>query len=169
MVMTFLKWGVPSIIVALVAVAFLTTKTFHVERVIAVDEAILWDILSDTKRYHEWNPVFVAVDGAYEEGASLINTVRFPTGALVEMSANVKAVTPSREIHQYGGPPGIITFNHQWLLEPVEGGTRVVQHEVDRGIGLWFWDSSWLEPAYATVLEALEARATEMAARGSNR
>ena len=28
MVMTFLKWGVPSIIVALVAVAFLTTKTF---------------------------------------------------------------------------------------------------------------------------------------------
>ena len=67
MVTTFLKWGVPSIIVALVAVAFLTTKTFHVERVIAVDEAILWEILSDTERYHEWNPVFFGVDGAYEE------------------------------------------------------------------------------------------------------
>jgi len=168
MVMTFLKWGVPSIIVALVAVAFLTTKTFHVERVIAVDQAILWEILSDTERYHEWNPVFVGVDGAYEEGASLTNTVRFPTGALVEMSAQVKTVTPLREVHQYGGTPGVITFDHQWLLEPVEGGTRVIQHELDRGIYLWFWDSSWLEPAYATVLDALEARATEMAARGSN-
>jgi len=94
--MAFFKWGLPSLVVALVGVAFLTTKTFHVERVIQVDDAILWEVLSDTEHYHEWNPVFVAVDGAYQEGASLINTVRFPTGALVEMSANVKAVTPSR-------------------------------------------------------------------------
>ena len=144
MVMTFLMRGAPSIIVALVAVAFLTTKTFHVERVIAIDEAILWEILSDTERYHEWNPVFVGVDGAYEEGASLTNTVRFPTGALVEMPAQVKTVTPLREVHQHGGTPGVITFDHQWLLEPVEGGTRVIQHELDRGIYLWFWDSSRL-------------------------
>ena len=164
--MAFFKWGVPSLIVVLLGVALLTTKTFHVERVIETHDAIIWEILTDTERYHEWNPVFVGVDGAYGEGASLTNTVRFPTGALVEMSANVKAVRPFREIHQYGGTPGIITFNHQWLLEPVEGGTRVVQHELDRGIGLWFWDSSWLEPAYATVIDALEARATEMAADG---
>ena len=168
MVMTFLKWGVPGFIIALVVVAFLTTKTFRVERVIEADEAIIWGILSDTERYHEWNPVFVGVDGAYKEGASLTNTVRFPTGALVEMSAHVKTVTPMREVHQHGGTPGVITFDHQWLLEPVEGGTRVIQHELDRGIYLWFWDSSWLEPAYASVLDALEARATEMAARDNN-
>ena len=168
MVMTFLKWGVPGFIIVLAAVAFLTTKTFHVERVIEADEAIIWGILSDTGRYHEWNPVFVRVDGTYKEGATLTNTVRFPTGALVEMSAHVKTVTPMREVHQHGGTPGIITFDHQWLLEPVEGGTRVIQHELDRGIYLWFWDSSWLESAYATVLDALEARATEMAARDNN-
>ena len=168
MVMTFLKWGIPGFIIALVAMAFLTTKTFHVERVIEADEAIIWEILSDTGRYHEWNPVFVRVDGAYKEGATLKNTVRFPTGALVEMSAHVKTVTPMREVHQHGGTPGLIAFDHQWLLEPVEGGTQVIQHELDRGIYLWFWDSSWLEPAYATVLDALEARATEMAARDNN-
>ena len=61
MVMTFLKWGVSGFIIALVAVAFLTTKTFHVERVIEADEAIIWGILSDTGRYHEWNPVFVGL------------------------------------------------------------------------------------------------------------
>ena len=161
MLMTFLKWGIPSFIVALVAVAFLTTKTFHVERVIAADEAIIWDILSDTERYQEWNPVFVSVDGAYKEGASLTNTVRFPTGALVEMAAQVKSVTPLREVHQRGGTPGVITFNHQWLLEPIEGGTRVIQHELDRGLYLWFWDSSWIEPAYESVLDALELRALD--------
>ena len=42
MVITFLKTGIPSVIIALVSVAFLTTKTFHVERVVDVDEAILW-------------------------------------------------------------------------------------------------------------------------------
>ena len=90
--------------------------------------AIIWEILSDTGRYHEWNPVFVRVDGDYKEGATLKNTVRFPTGALVEMSAHVKTVTPMREVHQHGGTPGLITFDHQWLPEPVEGGTRVIQH-----------------------------------------
>lgn len=103
MIKKFLKWGIPSLIVALLALSFLTPKTFHVERVIKVDEAIIWEILSDTERYHEWNPVFVAVDGAYKERASITNTVRFPKGALVKMSAQVKTVARMREVHQQGG------------------------------------------------------------------
>ena len=80
------------------------------------------------------------------------------------MSAQVKTVTPLREVHQYGGS-GVITLIIN-DCEPVEGSTRDPARARPR-IYLWFWDSSWLEPAYATVLDALEARATEMAARGN--
>ena len=41
----------------------------------------------------------------------------------------------------------------------VDGGTRFVQHEADRGIWLWFWNSDWIEPASTRVLEAFTERA----------
>lgn len=31
----------------------------------------------------------------------------------------------------------------------------MIQHEVDRGIGPWFWNSDWIEPAYTATSEAL--------------
>ena len=116
----------------------------------------------DTSAYPEWNPVFVEVAGKYAEGAKMLNKVRDPKGNILEMTAKVKTVHEARELRQTGGIPGVITFDHQWLLEPVEGGTRVIQHEVDRGLYLWFWDSSWIEPAYAKTTKALEERVKDL-------
>lgn len=161
MLWTILKWGLP-VLALVVVTAFATRKTFHVETVIPASPEQVWAVLMDTKGYPEWNPVFVAVQGQYGEGAKMQNTVRDPDGKLLEMTATVKTLTPARELRQKGGMPGIITFDHQWLLEPVEGGTKVTQHEVDRGIGLWFWNSDWIEPAYRSVNEALESRANRL-------
>lgn len=153
-----LKWGLPLLLVILGAVAVLTQETFHVEAVVPAPPEAVWAVLMDTNRYPEWNPVFVAVDGSYAEGEKVTNTVRFPDGSDVEMTATVKALITDRELRQSGGTPGVLTFDHQWLLEPVEGGTRVVQHEVDRGLGVWLWNSDWIEPAYSGVLDALAER-----------
>ncbi len=46
---------------------------------------------------------------------------------------------------------GILTFNHKWLLDPIDGGTRVTQHEEYRGIDVLFWGYSCGEPAYSQV------------------
>ena len=81
-----------------------------------------------------------------------------PSGKLREPSATVATLAPSKELRQTGGVPGLLTFDHQWLLKPVDGGTKVTQHEVDRGLGLWFWNSDWIEPSYAKTLEALKER-----------
>ena len=158
MLRTTLIWGVPLLLVSLAAVALLTQKTFRVETVVPAPPEAVWAVLMDTNGYPEWNPIFVAVDGSYAEGAKVTQTVRFPDGRDVVMTATIKALVAEREIRQSGGMPGVLTFDHQWLLEPVEGGTRVVQHEVDRGIGLWFWNSDWIEPAYSDVLDALAQR-----------
>ena len=40
-----------------------------------------------------------------------------------------------------------VSLQDGWLPE--------AQHEVDRGLYLWLWDSSWIEPAYVETLRAL--------------
>lgn len=157
MLWTILKWGLPVLALVVVAGA-ITRKTFHVETVIPATPEQVWAVLMDTKAYPEWNPVFVEVDGSYTQGAKVQNKVRDPEGKILEMTATVTVLTLQRELRQKGGLPGFITFDHQWLLEPVEGGTLLIQHEVDRGLYLWFWDSDWIEPAYQSVNEALARR-----------
>ena len=67
----------------------------------------------------------------------VLNRVREPSGAILEMTATVKTLLSDAELRQSAGILGISTFDHRWLLEPADGGTRFIQHEVDRGIGLW--------------------------------
>ena len=83
----------------------------------------------------------------------------------LEIDAVVKTVVLGREIRQLGGIPGLLTFDHQWLLEPDGDGTRVIQHEVDRGLLLWLWYSSWIVPSYTGASEALRDRVMASANR----
>lgn len=138
-----------------------TTKEFHAEAVVEAPPEKVWEVLTDTAAYPEWNPVFVKVDGTYAEGATVKNSVMFPDGDAVDMDAKVEAVVPNRELRQSGGVPLMLTFDHKWILEPVNGGTKIIQHEVDRGFYLWFWDSDWVEPAYQRTVDALIARVLE--------
>jgi hypothetical protein len=67
-----------------------------------------------------------------------------------------------KELNQSGGFPGILTFDHYYLLEKVDKGTKVIQKEDYSGIGVWFWDNSWIEPAYIKINEALKKRVLEL-------
>ena len=137
-------------------------KVVHTEIVIPASPAEVWSVLTDAPRYEEWNPVLVRVEGAYREGAELTNQVREPSGKESVMTSTVVKMTDERELNQFGGIRGLLTFDHQWLLEPVDGGTRVIQHEEYRGLGVWFWDASWVEPAYSKANEALRDRVAQL-------
>ena len=58
-------------------------------------------------------------------------------------------------LNQCGGYKGIITFDHHYILEKVEGGTKFIQREDYTGLYVHFWDASWVEPAYSRVNLAL--------------
>ncbi|MDD9910023.1 MAG: SRPBCC domain-containing protein [Ahrensia sp.] len=133
-------------------------KTFEVELVIPAPPAEVWRVLMDTSSYGEWNPVFTSVTGDYVEGGTVENRVVDPKGNVLDITASVDAVQPHEELRQSGGLLGVLTFDHRWLLEEVEGGTKVTQYEVDRGLYVWFWDSSWILPSYAKVNQALRDR-----------
>ena len=152
-----LKLSLASLGLLLVA-SFLTTKTFKAEITIAAPPEKVWAVLMDTQSYPDWNPTFVAVSPPYALGAKISSRVVKPDGAFIDMTPTVTALVTNRELRQSGGLPGVLTYNHAWLLAPVHGGTHVRQIDVDRGGFLWFWDTSWIEPAYQRANEALAAR-----------
>ena len=136
--------------------AIFSNKTYRVEQIISATPEEIWAVLMDTAAYGEWNPVFVKVEGSYAAGGTVLNTFKDPSGKLFDVTNKVEALEPNRLLRQKGGFTGVLTFDHQWLLEPAEGGTKVIQYEIDRGIYVWFWDDSWIVPKYTEVLQALE-------------
>ena len=85
-----------------------------------------------------------------------------PNGKQSTMKTRVRKVVTLEELGQHAGIPGVLTADHTWRLEPTQGGTRVVQHEVDNGVAMLFWDSSWVQPAYERVNLALKHRVEQL-------
>lgn len=158
MIWTVAKWALVLVVVAAIGLTLTGKKTFHVELIIPAPPEAVWKVLTDAQGYAEWNPVFVKVDGTFEPNGAVKTTVKEPGKPDVVISSEIRKFEPYRELNQYGGIAWFITFDHQWLLEPVDGGTRVIQHEVDRGFYVWFWGSDWVEPTYMKASEALRDR-----------
>ena len=72
-------------------------------------------------------------------------------------------IEPERELRRTGGIPGVLSFDNRVTLSPVDGGTRVVQHESYGGIGVWFWNPSRYEGAYQSAIRGLGQRVASSA------
>ena len=164
--MRLAAWIVGLIAVVILALSLLGHKSVHAELVIPAPPEAIWSVLTDAAGYEEWNPVFAGVEGDYREGGKMAYRMRDASGTETDVTATVIKLEPGRELNQFGGMRGILTFDHHWFLEPVEGGTRVTQHEEYRGIGVWFWDPSWFESAYARANEALRNRVAQLKEQG---
>ena len=151
------KW-----IAYLVPLVFLGCKAVHTEITIPADPEIIWSVLTDASGYKAWNPVLVPIEGELREGEKIKYQMTQPDGKQSEVMARVKKMVEPTLLNQTGGIPGILTFDHQWLLEPVDDGTRVTQHEEYRGVGVLFWDASWVEPAYRNANESLRNRVAHL-------
>lgn len=162
MVWAVVKWGVAPIILIVAALTFTGKKTFHVEIDIPAPPEAVWAVLTDARGYAEWNPVFSNVEGEFGEGATVKTTVKEPGKTEIVITSQIVTFIADGELKQFGGIRGFITFDHRWLLEPIDGGTKVIQHEVDRGFWIWFWHSDWVEPAYRKASEALRERVLEL-------
>lgn len=151
-----------SVVVATLAASMCAgCATVHTEVFVPAPPEVVWGVLTDANGYADWNPVFIDADGHYAEGESVRYRVREPDGSEHAIEAKVVRVESSRLLNQFGGRRGILVFDHEWRLQPVQGGTLVTQHEEYRGVGVWFWDESWVEPAYRQANEALRSRSTK--------
>lgn len=155
-------------LIGVIAMAFslLGHGVVDTQIVISASPEQVWAILTDAPGYKDWNPVLVPLEGEIKQGDILKYRMTDNTGKQSEVKSKVIEMVKEKKLNQFGGIRGILTFDHQWLLEPVEGGTRVTQHEEYRGIGVWFWDYGWVEPAYARANEALKTRVLDSVEMG---
>lgn len=144
--------------VLLSAVLLSGCATVHIETFIPAPPAEVWSELMNGPDYGEWHPVLRPIKGEFRQGETLIYEMTDAKGKKSEVKSRVNEVVDDQKLNQSGGLWGIMTFDHTWTLEAVEGGTRVTQHEEYGGIGVLFWDYSWVEPAYTRANEALKQR-----------
>ncbi len=119
----------------------------------------IWNVLTNTDGYKEWNPVFVPKKGKLEqveEGEILIWSYTQPGQDAVDTKLKVVKFVENEKFIQKGGIWGILDVKHNWLLESVPDGTRVTNLEEWSGIGVLFWDYSWVEPTYKEMNENLK-------------
>ncbi len=145
------------ILVTIVLLASFVRKSVKAEVTIEAAPEDVWAVLSDPTSYSKWNPILVAVEGTFEEGAVMAVDMRNPDGSITAMTPRVKELVPGSKLNQFGGVAGVLTYDHTWSLESVNGGTRVVQFEEYRGIGVLFWNPASVEAAYNEANANLKA------------
>lgn len=158
MLMKWIVGIVVSLALALVILFLLGRKTFHAEITIDASPEEVWFVLTDVPNYAAWNPLLVPISGEIREGAEVEYRMTLPDGTQSIMKSRVRKVIALKELHQHAGIPGFLTAHHSYRLEPTQGGTRLIQHEVDNGVAMLFWDSSWVQPTYEEVNQALKRR-----------
>ncbi len=141
---------------------FFGRKSVHTELVIEASPEQIWEVLMDEEAYKEWNQVLIPITGRIEQGNKLTYALIQPEGKSIEIGMKVIELIPFKLLNQYGGVPGIFTFDHRYILEPVEKNTRVIIHEDFRGIAVLFWDAGWLEQAYADSNKSLRQQVLEL-------
>ncbi len=130
-------------------------KSVQAELIIEANPQKIWDILMDEESYQKWNQVLIPIKGKIEQGNMLTYKLVLPEGHPIEIGMKVAKLVPPKLLNQNGGFPGIFTYNHRYILEPVGNSTKVTIHEYFRGIAVPFWDTGWLEQAYIDLNKSL--------------
>ncbi|MDH3194154.1 MAG: SRPBCC domain-containing protein [Acidimicrobiia bacterium] len=108
------------------------TDRYHVSRKIAAPPQAVWDLLSDTSTYADWNPAVVSISGTIAEGntvsiVSIVNPKR-------TFKLNVTAVEPPRRMVWSDGMPfGLFKGERTYLVEPDGAGSVFSMTELYTG------------------------------------
>lgn len=93
----------------------------------------VWEVMSDTDRWHEWTPSVTSIrrldGGAFAVGSrALIRQPKFPPALW-----KITAIQPGRSFTWASTAPGVRVIAHHWV-EPANGGSRATLSLEYRGI-----------------------------------
>ncbi|MCT4624710.1 MAG: SRPBCC family protein [Schleiferiaceae bacterium] len=153
------KWMIAAmVLVAVLLILYIMGKK-EVKTSVEINASseTVWNALKDAESIKAWNKVLIPEEGDYAEG----NTIKYrfvQEGKKDQlMDASVLKIETGKLINQGGGVPGILTFNHSYIIEPSGNATRVTIHEKYRGIMVPFWNPASVETAYTKLLGQLKS------------
>ena len=97
----------------------------------------MWSVLTDFRKYPNWNPFIREASGEVKAGARLEVRLHPPDGRPMTIRPTVREASPGRELRWLGhlGLPGLFDGEHVLQLEPAGAGqTRLRQSEEFRGM-----------------------------------
>ena len=158
------KWFLIIVAVILFTVVLFLTgkKSLHNEITINASPEKVWEVLTDTDNYEEWNPVMKLLEGEIREGNQVTYQFTQDPKNISKIPSKVKKVVPYQLLNQGGGMPIILTFDHQYILEAIDQGTKLTIHEDYRGIGVNFWNPKPVETAYKKLNKAIKQRSESL-------
>lgn len=129
---------------------------------------VVWDVLVDSDRFHEWNPMLQLVRGRFKKGALIVAKIRAGKFPLV-FDARITRYEPGRML-SWQGPSvkllhPVVQGEHSFeLIDLGDGRTRFVHSERFDGMlmhveTLWAQVEKQLHVAYPKFDEALKRRA----------
>lgn len=152
----FLFVGLPLIVIAVLYL--LGKKSVHAAIVINASTEKVWSVLMDKSVYREWNTVLIPVKGELKEGSKVEYEFHQDENTQSVIPSKVLAIEENKLLNQGGGITGVLTYNHKYILEKTEDGTKVIIHEDYKGVGVPFWNPAPVQKAYERLCEDLKNR-----------
>ncbi len=146
------------IIALLIAMVITGKKSVHHEIIINAPVEQVWQVLTNTEAYPEWNPTLQLAKGEIKEGENVVYKFTQSPDNAYDVPVTVQQIIPNRLLNQKGGYPFILAYNHKYILESEGTGTKMTIHEDYSGIGVNFWNPKPVEVAYGKLNKALKKR-----------
>ena len=144
--------------IAFIVLYFSGNKSVHNEIIIYEDPEKVWEVLTETDIYKEWNPVMELLEGNLIEGNKVKYRFTQDEENIIDISTRVKKIIPNKLLNQVGGIPFVIKFDHTYVLEKKEQGTKLTIHEDYNGVYVNFWNPKPVELAYKRLNESIKKR-----------
>jgi hypothetical protein len=111
----------------------------RLSRTIEIDAppAAVWNVLTETDAYADWNPFVRRLAGELRPGAKLVVEIAPPNARPMTFKPTVLAAEAGRELRWLGRflVAGLFDGEHSFTLEPLAGGrTRLTQAERFSGL-----------------------------------
>lgn len=135
-------------------------KTYHALIEIQAKPEVVWNILTDSSQYADWDPTMIKIEGTIAPGETL--TIYSKLAPKRAFKPKVTVFEPNRRMVWASGMPlGLFKGERTFALEPVGGHTRFSMNETFSGLLLPLFGGSIpdMDPVFREFCEALKARA----------
>ena len=135
--------------------------TYETETTIDASPSEVWKHLADFARHDEWSRHFKLRGRPVAGETGRVEFTLF--GKTSQVAVRIEKVEELRELRWRGGPKGLVTGSHYFILEALDGGNRKRFRQGETFGGLlapivWAFLKAQLGPSYAGFNEDLKRR-----------